>query len=170
MRKQKVAFHAKSIYDIPLSFLQKEGIRYLVADLDNTLDSAYAIEPRKEAYALKERLRQASIELIVISNNKSDHVSSYCEKLGVRFLASAQKFRKGRIMKFFSENQIAVNECLFVGDQVFTDRIYVDKLKGRLILTLPLVRKDQFFTRFIRRYDMYKRSKWMKKNLLGSEI
>ncbi len=170
MKKQKVSFHASTIYDIPYSFYEEQEIRYLVADLDNTLDSAYSDMPRNEAFLLKDELRKRNIELIVISNNNRKRVEPYCRKLGVRYLASAQKFRKGRILKFLETNHIPLNECLFVGDQVFTDRIYVNRLKGRLILTEPLVKKDQFFTRFIRRYDMYKRRKWKKKNILGQEI
>ncbi len=170
MKKQRVFAHAKSVYVLEDSFFDEYPVRALVVDLDNTLDSAYEKTPRKEAFELKKRLEEKNISLIVISNNKKKRVKPYCEKLGVPYLASAKKHRKGKILKFLKGLGYDVSELLFVGDQIFTDRIYVKKLHGRLILTEPLVQKDQFFTRFVRRLDSKVRASWKEKGLLGIAI
>ncbi len=170
MKKQRVFAHARSVYSVDDSFFEKYPIKALVVDLDNTLDSAYEKSPGKEAFELKRRLELRQITLIVISNNREKRVKAYCEKLGVPYLASAKKHRKGKIQKFLKKLGYETSELLFVGDQIFTDRIYVEKLHGRLILTEPLVRKDQFFTRFVRRLDSRVRKSWEKKGLLGISI
>ncbi len=170
MKKQRVFAHASSVYSLDDSFFDEYPIKALIVDLDNTLDSAYEKTPRKEAFELKKRLAEKNISLIVISNNTEKRVKAYCEKLDVPYLASAKKHRKGKIEKFLKKLGYAPSELLFVGDQIFTDRVYVNKLHGRLILTEPLVTKDQFFTRFVRRLDSKIRKSWKKKGLLGIAI
>lgn len=167
MRKVKVAFHAKSIYDVSTSFFKSLGIKAIVTDLDNTLDTYDVSTPGKEAFELKDRLQKAGIALIVVSNNTENRVRPYCEKLGVDYLHDARKYFKARIARFLKKEGYEVKDCLFVGDQLFTDRIYVSKLKGRLLLTEPLSSKDQFFTRFVRRYDIRIRKKWLRQGRLG---
>ena len=167
MKKVKAAFHAKSIYDVPISFFRHLGIKAVVSDLDNTLDTYDVSSPGQKAFILKESLEREGISLLIVSNNTKGRVREYCEKLGVHYLYDSRKFMKGRIARFLKKEGYDVNECLFVGDQLFTDRIYVRKLKGRLLLTEPLSEKDQFFTRFVRRLDVRIRKKWLKKGLLG---
>lgn len=169
-KKDKVAFHATSIYNIDIKFFLSLGIKTVVADLDNTLDAAHASLPREEAFLLKKELEEAGISLVVVSNNRRKRVSQYCEKLGVPYLASAMKFTAFKIRRFLKESGWKVSECIFVGDQLFTDCIYVNKLKGRLILTEPLVKKDQFVTRFVRGIDTLLRRRWLKKDRLGLAV
>ena len=47
----KVAFHCSSIFDIDPKFL-KENARYLIVDLDNTLDPADVKHPSSRAKSL----------------------------------------------------------------------------------------------------------------------
>lgn len=170
MKKSKVAYHVSSIYLIPDTFFVKSGVNTLVVDLDNTLDSAYTNEPRIEAYELKDRLNKLGIRLLVVSNNHLKRVKPYCDRLGVEYLADSNKYFKGKIARWLEEKEVDLSTTLFVGDQLFTDRIYVNKLHGRLILTDPLVKKDQFFTRFVRFLDNFLRARWLKKGILGEEI
>ena len=170
MKKNKVAYHIRSVYDIPNAFFIEKKTKTLVVDLDNTLDSAYALKPREDAYLLKKRLTTLGIRMIVLSNNKEKRVKPYCQLLGVSYLADARKFSKNKIKRYLEQEKVDLKTTLFVGDQLFTDRIYVNKLQGELILTEPLVKKDQFFTRFIRWFDNYVRKKWLKQNRLGKNI
>ena len=170
MKKYKVSYYCQNIYSIEKEFFKKANIKFLVVDLDNTLDSAYTNTPRDEAFKLKEMLNSLDITMLVISNNREKRVAPYCLKLGVKYLSSAKKFSKRKIKRWLDENEVDIDKTLFVGDQLFTDRIYVNKLKGRLILTYPLVKKDQFFTRFIRWFDNYLRQRWKRKNILGQQI
>lgn len=170
MEKQKVDFYSTNIYTIPDSFFVDNNIKNVVTDLDNTLDGCDVSSPRKEALELKERLDKLNIKLYVISNNHEKRVLPYCEALNVEFLANAKKHTVKRIKNWLLNKNININETIFIGDQIFTDRNYVKKVNGKFILTYPLVKKDQFFTKFVRWLDNIIRKRWLKKGLLGQKI
>ena len=68
MLKRFIPFaHAESIYKIDLDFFTKLGIKYVFADLDNTLDSYKQKIPLEPAKKLKEDLEKRGIELIIVS-------------------------------------------------------------------------------------------------------
>lgn len=170
MKNTHIAYNAYNIYSIPISFFKELNVKYVISDLDNTLDSAYKDYPCDEAIKLKKALNEINIELIIISNNHEERVKKYAEKLDVRYLAEAKKHHKKRIKNWLNMMNISVDDAIFVGDQIFTDRIYVKKINGRLILTEPLVKKDQFITRFVRWLDRLVRNNWKKKNKLGIHV
>ena len=167
MKKSKVSYNAKSVYDIEPSFFKTLGVKAVICDLDNTLDPADTQVPQAMAFALKDEIEALGIKFLVVSNNVASRVSPYCDRLKVIYLSDARKFSKKRILKFLDDNGLKVDDCIFIGDQIFTDRIYVNALKGRLILTEPLTKKDHFVTRFVRWLDKLIRQKWRKRNLLG---
>ncbi len=164
----KVAFHCSSIFDIDPKFL-KENARYLIVDLDNTLDPADVKHPSSRAKSLLNELTSLGLSVHVLSNNTEKRCSEYCEGLPVRYLASAFKYSAFFIRRYLKKEHIEVKDCLFVGDQIFTDRCYVKKLKGRLILTEPLSEKDNWVTKIPRFFDKRIRRRWLKKGLLGEE-
>ncbi len=168
--KQIVPYHAKDIFSIPLSFFHEKNIKAVISDLDNTLDSYRKAEPSDRVKKFKEKLEKEKITLYVVSNNKEERVGPYCQRLGVKYLSDAKKFSKAKTEKFLKENGLDISDVIFVGDQLFTDRIYVNKLGGRLILTEPIVKEDAFFTRFVRPIDSFLRKRWAKKNALGEKI
>ncbi|MBQ8143131.1 MAG: hypothetical protein IJ194_08295 [Bacilli bacterium] len=165
--KEKVFAHCTSIYALDLDFFNEYPIKALVIDRDNTLDSYEALSPSQEALDLISEIQKRGIRVLVVSNNVKKIIEPYGEKLGVPCLASSQKFSGKRILAFLKENGLEVKDCIFVGDQIFTDRIYTNKIKGRLILTEPLYQKDHFVTRFVRWLDKSIRRRWRKKNQLG---
>ena len=169
MRKlPKVAYHASSIYDIEIRFFQQHA-KYLIVDLDNTLDPADVKHPSSRAVRLLKELRDAGLLVHILSNNTKERCREYCQDLDVPYLPNAFKYSAFFIRRYLKEQGIAVRDCLFVGDQIFTDRIYVRKLKGRLILTEPLSEKDNWVTKVPRFFDRRIRRKWREKGLLGEE-
>lgn len=164
----KVEFHAQSIYDIdPLFF--KANATTVVTDLDNTLDPADVFTPSPRAVALVRELQALGLKVLILSNNTQKRCEDYCKTLAVPFLPSSFKYWDFRIKKFLRQQGVTVRECLFVGDQIFTDRIYVRQLKGRLILTEPLSEKDNLVTKVPRFFDRKIRAKWARKGQLGQE-
>ena len=69
MRKLYIPYaHAKSIYDIDVSFFKKENVTTLLLDLDNTLDSYRQKVPTPKALELKENLLNSTIEVNIIQS------------------------------------------------------------------------------------------------------
>ncbi len=169
MKKGKIDFHCKSIYQVDPLFFKELGIKYLVVDLDNTLSVPHLNVPSLDSVNLKNTLEKMGITLIVLSNNFPYRVRPYCQSLGVIYLSFSLKFFAFRIRGFLKKKQIKIEECLFAGDQLITDMNYANKLKGRFLLTEPLVEKDNFFAALTRKKDAKRRRLMKESNQLGLE-
>lgn len=167
MWKRLIPFaHATSIFKIDISFYKKLGVKYVFADLDNTLDSYKKATPSTRVLNLKEDLMSEGIELIIVSNNTGKRVKTYAKALGVRCFSSIRKPFAKKILKKIKELKINKNEIIIIGDQVVTDISYANGAKIKSILTDKIVKEDQPTTRFNRLFDRPLRKKLSKKNLL----
>lgn len=158
--------HATSIFDVDIAFFQKENIKTILADLDNTLDSYKALTPSTRVLDLKRKLEEVGIELIVISNNKEKRVKPYASDLSVRYLYSTHKPFSKRLIKFFDSNNIDKNHVMCVGDQLLTDVVMANSAHLKVILTEKIVKEDQWTTHFNRLIDRPIRRHLRKKNKL----
>lgn len=170
MKRFVPTWHAKSIYEVNNDFYLKNGIKVVFSDLDNTLDAFDVLTPSKEAIELKNRLNADGIELIIISNNKSDRVKNYAKDLGVKCLHSAHKPFKKRVLNYLKFNNIAPNSVIMIGDQTVTDIACANNAKIKSILVDMLVTRDQPVTKFNRFFDRRIRKKLHKKNLLNKIV
>ena len=158
--------HAQSIYEIPVDFYIKNNVRFLLIDLDNTLDSYRLYEPTERAIQLIEEIRKVGITPIVVSNNTGKRVSSYANALGVEYINSARKPFSGRLKKFLKGKDIKPEEAMLVGDQMMTDVLAARGAHLRMVLTEKIVKEDQFTTHFNRLLDRPIRKHLRKKGKL----
>lgn len=167
MLKRFIPFaHAESIFEIDLSFYEKLGIKYVFADLDNTLDSYKQATPLERAKNLKRELERNGIELIIVSNNTGSRVQKYSKELGVRHFSSLAKPFSFKIKKIMKRANIKPESVVMIGDQIVTDISCANGAKIKSVLTEKLVPEDQPTTRFNRLFDNPLRKKLRKKNLL----
>ena len=160
-KKSKVAFHADSIYDIDPSFYRELGVKTIVIDLDNTLDPADVLEPSSRAKKLIQEYLDLGFQVFILSN--------YCRSLNVPYLSFSFKYLDFRIKRFLRKKGVKVEDCIFIGDQIYTDRLYVNQLHGRLVLTEPLSEKDNLVTKIPRFFDRRVREGWRRKGRMGME-
>lgn len=166
LKRFKPMAHAKSIFEIDASFYKKIGVKFLLADLDNTLDSYKTALPSEKTFSLKKELNSNGIELIITSNNTGGRVTKYSEALGVRFMSRVGKpFSRG-LLKHLKKMNINKDEVILVGDQIVTDISCANGAKIKNVLTEKLVKEDQPTTRINRLLDNPLRKKLIKKNLL----
>ena len=156
---------AKNIYEIDSSFFKKNDVNTIICDLDNTLDAYYQKEPTEKAIELINRLKNDGFKVIIISNNTKDRVSKYAKKVDCEFIHSARKPLRYRSKSFFKKSNIDLNKTICVGDQVFTDVAYANRMGMRCILCDNLVEKDQFFTKFNKSLDRHFRKRILRDNL-----
>lgn len=167
MLKRFIPFaHAESIYKIDLTFYDKLGIKYVFADLDNTLDSYKQATPLEKAVKLKEDLMKHGIELIIVSNNTGSRVQKYSKELGVRHFSSLAKPFSFKIKKIMKNANIKPEDVVMIGDQIVTDISCANGAKIKSVLTEKLVPEDQPTTRINRLLDNPLRKRLRKKNLL----
>lgn len=154
MFKKFIPFaHAKSIYEIDVDFYKRNGVTTLFMDLDNTLDSFKAREPKEETINLVKVLKENDINPIIISNNKASRVSGYANLLGVEFLSSARKPFSRKIKNEIAKRGVDKNSVMLVGDQMMTDVLAANGAKIKVVLTEKIVKEDQWTTHINRIFD-----------------
>ena len=138
--------YLKRVEDINIEFLQKNKIKALILDVDNTLID-YSQNLSESIVVWAKELKGQGVKLYILSNsNKKEKVKSVAEKLNIEYKYFAKKpFKTGfkKIQKQLQENpeQIGV-----VGDQIFTDIIGGNRCKMFTILVDPIAEKDIWIT------------------------
>lgn len=158
--------HAQSLYEIDPEFFKSNGVSELFVDLDNTLDSYKLRKPSQNAIDLKNKFKEAGINLTIISNNRFERVKEYADALGVKFMWSSGKPFPWKINKYIKANGLKKENIMVVGDQLMTDVLAGNRAKIRTVLTEKIVKEDQPTTRFNRIFDRPIRSFLRKRNLL----
>lgn len=154
MFKRFIPFaHATSIYEIPFDFYKQHGVKTLVIDLDNTLDSYKLFHPSKRAIKLLNDLKEAGIKPVIVSNNKEKRVKIYADEIPVEYISKARKPFSKKLKAFLKENNIALEETMLVGDQMMTDVLASRGAHIRMVLTEKIVKEDQFTTHINRLFD-----------------
>ncbi len=117
----KPHFYFHSIHDVPISFYTENGIKAVLFDIDNTLEP-YATEvPGERTLELFEKLRAEGIKIAVISNNHEPRVRAFCDGLDVSYSYDSAKPSSKRIHEAIARLGVKKEDCILVGDQLFTD-------------------------------------------------
>ncbi|MFY0546247.1 YqeG family HAD IIIA-type phosphatase [Brevibacillus sp. H7] len=143
----------ESIHHIHIDHLKMRNIRAVITDLDNTLvewDRPFAT-PEVEDWL--KRLRDAGIQVTVVSNNKQDRVDRFCAPLGVRFIWAARKPTRQAFLRAVREMNVSIEETVVIGDQLFTDVLGGNRLGFHTILVVPVSDTDGLWTRFNRQLE-----------------
>lgn len=158
--------HAKNIFDVDVEFFVANNVKFLLVDLDNTLDSYKTKKPSEQVFLLKEELYNHGIEMYILSNNTGKRVGIYADELKVPYVSSIGKpFARG-INKFLKSKNISKNEVMLVGDQLMTDIAAANRAKIKSLYVEKLVKEDQPTTRFNRIFERPIKKKLFKKNLI----
>ena len=164
MKNKYVPFAvAKSIYDIEVDFFKKQGVKYLLIDLDNTLDSYKLFHPTDRAVELIKNIQKEGITCVIVSNNRGKRVSTYANDLNLPYINSARKPFGFKIRKYLKQQGWDVKDVMLVGDQMITDVAAAKRVGIRVILTEKIVKEDQWTTHinriFGRRIRKYHKKK-----------
>lgn len=153
MKRLRPDFYAHSIFEIDIDFYVRNNIKYVLTDLDNTLDAYDELVPSKRVVSLKNNFDNAGIELIIVSNNKAKRKEIYCNRLGIKGFFSCRKPWTKKILNYLDMLNIKKEDCILIGDQILTD-VGCGKGAGiKVCLTEPITKKDQWTTKFNRLID-----------------
>ncbi len=113
----------EKLTDLTPEYLQKQGIRLLMLDFDNTIVPYTTNEPTKEMATWLENMRHSDIQICIVSNSKKDRVKIFCQQWQIPCITHAKKpFSKG-IRQCMQTFQMPKSACALVGDQIFTDTL-----------------------------------------------
>lgn len=128
-----------SIYDLNGRDLADQGIRLLLADLDNTLVPYGVPEPTDSVRAWNEQLKAAGVTLFVLSNNRhADRPRVFCDALDVPFIGHAGKPKKHSFVQAMKRMKVSREQTAIVGDQIFTDILGGSRAGVTTILVRPI--------------------------------
>ena len=143
-------FYCRSIIDIDIDFLNKNNIKGLILDVDNTL-----IDTEKKlldgAIEWHNNIRKAGIKTIIVSNsNKKEKLNNVSKKLDIEYISFAKKPFKGGFKKALKKLELASENVAAIGDQIFTDVIGANRCKIFSILVEPINEQDLWITKWKR--------------------
>lgn len=165
MKKSAPTAVSKSIFEIDVDFFKRHGFKYILSDLDNTLDSYKTTTPSLRVLELVRKLKEENITLIIVSNNSEERVSKYSSG-EIKYLSRAGKPFKKKIESFLKDSNISKEEVLLIGDQLFTDIKVANKLGIKSILVDELTNKNQFISLFNKTRQKIAIKRLKKKNML----
>lgn len=117
------SFTTQSLTDLTPDFLERQGIRLLMLDFDNTIVPYTTNVPTDKMEAWLRRMVLSGITLCVVSNSTKDRVRIFCDRYGIACITHAKKpFSKG-IKECLTQFETAPEQAALVGDQIFTDTL-----------------------------------------------
>ncbi len=147
----KPDYNLKSIYDIDLEDLKKQGIKALLFDLDSTLMASKSGKYSEKTLLWLEKARK-DFYIAVISNNKNP---DYIEKVKsvtdfpVLFDAGKPRSKKGR--EFLNSEGQDPLKSVMIGDRPLTDILFGKRLGCKTILVDSITAdSEKKVVRFVR--------------------
>lgn len=156
-------YYCDKVTDITLDLLEKNQIKGILLDVDNTLIDfdRNLVEGAKQWTS---QIKQNGIKCMILSNsNKQEKVKAVATELNLPYIYFATKplkrgFKKAKEQLGLKDEKIAV-----VGDQIFTDIIGANRSKMFSILVNPLAKKDIWITKWKRPLEEWIVKSYVKK-------
>lgn len=153
------------IEKITIEFLQRNKIKALILDMDNTLIN-YKKEMPENIENWAKDLNGQGMKLYILSNtNKKQKVISIAEKLGIPYKSFAKKPLKSGFLKVQKELGFKPEQIAVVGDQIFTDVIGGNRCNMFTILVDSIDDKDFWYTIWKRPLENVLKKKFREKGL-----
>ena len=151
-----------NVKEITLELLNKNKIKGLILDVDNTLIDfdKNLLEGVKQWC---DNLKQNNIKMCILSNtNKIKKVEKVAKILDLEYLYFAHKPNKKGFYKAQKLLGLKANEIATVGDQVFTDVLGGNRVGMFTILTKPIDERDIIITKIKRPFENAVIKKYLK--------
>lgn len=147
--------YLESVTDITNEFMNKNKLKGLILDVDNTLiDFDKKLDDRIIEWC--DKMKKSGIKICILSNtNKIEKVTKVAEKLDLHFFYFAKKPMKGGFKRAQEYLKLESQEIGVVGDQIFTDVIGANLSKMFPILVKPIDKRDILPTRIKRPLEKF---------------
>ena len=130
---------ADDIYKIRGEALARQGIRLLLADLDNTLVPYGVPLPDERLKAWRDDLAAHGVTLFVLSNNRHEsRPRIFSEGLEVPYIGHAGKPKTPSFHQAMEQMGVTKEQTAIIGDQVFTDVLGGNRAGVTTILVRPI--------------------------------
>ena len=164
-----LSVYPKAYFDkiekITIEFIQKNHLKALILDMDNTLINHKKEMPENIEKWAKD-LKGQGTKLYILSNtNKKTKVKTIAEKLDIPYRSFAKKPLKSGFLKVQKELGYKPEQIGVVGDQIFTDVIGGNRCNMFTILIDAIDDKDFWYTLWKRPLEKRLKKKFREKGL-----
>ncbi len=138
---------------IDLESLRRQGMDTLLLDMDNTVVPWHTFDIEDRTRSWVESAKAMGYKICIISNNHRWRIERLAGMLQVQGVWNACKPFLGGYLRALRTVNAHRNQCVLVGDQVFTDILGANLMGIRTILVKPLSQREHKWTRFMRRFE-----------------
>lgn len=139
-------FHAdlnlNHVFELTPKRLQLLGFTAVISDLDNTVADYATLEPDDQVRMWLKSLREAGIQVAIVSNNKESRVRRFCEGLDIPFFWRSGKPRRSWILRAMQELGASREKTCLVGDKLVTD-VWGARRCGLFCVLVPSISKQR---------------------------
>ena len=140
-----------NIHSLDLEELWQKGIRGIILDIDNTLESHRVPKATEKTLEFLKKLDSLGFKVCLISNGKEERVRLFNENLGYFAMAKAGKPKKKGYRLAQKEMGLKSEQVAMIGDQIFTDVFGAKRCGFYSVLVEPIESiKNGFF--YIKRF------------------
>lgn len=108
--------------DVTPEILQKENVKLLLCDLDNTLRLHSEKTPADELASWIADCKKAGVQIVIISNNgRKKMMQKFCEPIDVPCVWWAKKPMSKKLTEAMKEYKITPRRTVMLGDKWSTD-------------------------------------------------
>lgn len=149
----------KKVEEITIEFLNKNKIKALLLDVDNTLVD-YSKKMTESVIKWAKELKGQGVKLYILSNtNDKAKIENIVKDIDIPYLHFAMKPLKRGFKKAQKELGEKSENIAIVGDQIFTDIIGGNRSHMFTILVEPINEKDFWYTMWKRPIEKKIKSK-----------
>ncbi len=151
-----------SVEEITIEMIQKNKLKALILDVDNTL-IGHNKNISEEKVQWAKNLKGQGVKLYILSNtNKREKVQNIAKKLEIPYIIFAAKPLKKGFIRIQKELNLKPEEIAVVGDQIFTDIVGGNRCNMFTILVEPVDKQDLWVTAWKRPIEEKIKNKFKK--------
>lgn len=142
------------ITDIEIQFLEKNGLKGLILDVDNTLTTHDNPVPAEGVAEWIENMKHNDIKLIIVSNNHPPRVKPFADLLGIDFVCEGKKPLSKGFRQATEKLKLPFNKIGAVGDQIYTDILGANLFGIKSLYVSPIEYEKTRFFKFKRKMEI----------------
>lgn len=153
MEKFKPTYIIESVEKIPFVLLERDNIKGLIFDVDNTI-STMGKGVTEASYKWIKEAKELGYKVCILSNSVNlTKVRRIMNDLGVMGLCFARKPSTKGFEMALNLLDLKKEEVIMIGDQVFTDVLGANRFGIKSILVNPINKKEGPFTLLKRPFE-----------------
>lgn len=143
----------QTIYEITPEFLNEQGKKAILFDIDNTIAPYEVITPTKEMKVYFKNLEDNGFRMAFVSNNKKERVHIFNLDLGYFYVHSARKPFSTGVRACIKHLELPKEQIAYVGDQIFTDCLAAHGAGLEFYMVAPISKKETRFFKIKRFFE-----------------